>query len=243
MLPIVIIPARLAATRLPGKPLAEIGGRPMILHVVERATAAGVGPVVVASGDLAITEAVNEAGYHAVPTDPALPTGSDRVHAAMHAVDPRGLHDVVVNLQGDLPTVPPAQLRAVLAPLERPGFDIATLVAPIESEEEARSDAVVKAACAFGAGEAVAPAVYFSRGAVPWGAGPLWHHVGIYAFRRAALDRFVALPASALEARERLEQLRALEAGMRIGVARVETAPRGVDTPEDLARVRAALAG
>jgi 3-deoxy-manno-octulosonate cytidylyltransferase (CMP-KDO synthetase) len=242
MAPIVIIPARLAATRLPGKPLADIGGLPMIVHVLRRALAANIGPVAVACGDASIAAAVREAGGTAVDTDPALPSGSDRVWAALLALDPGGRHDVVVNLQGDLPTLPPAMLAAALAPLADLAVDIATLVAPITSQAEAASPSVVKAACAFAEGAQVAPALYFSRAAVPSGEGPLWHHVGIYAYRRAALARFVALPPSPLEQREKLEQLRALEAGMRISVARVDHAPFGVDTPDDLARARAALA-
>jgi 3-deoxy-manno-octulosonate cytidylyltransferase (CMP-KDO synthetase) len=238
MNPVIIIPARLAATRLPGKPLAMIGGVPMIVHVLRRAQAAGIGPVAVACGDAAIAEAVRGAGGLAVMTDPALPSGSDRVHAALLAIDPARAHDVVVNLQGDLPSLPADFLRAVLAPLADPECDIATLVAPVTSDEEAAAPSVVKAVCAFRGGERVARALYFSRAAVPAGGGPLWHHIGIYAFRIQALARFVALPPSPLEQREKLEQLRALEAGMYVGVARVDHAPFGVDTPEDLERAR-----
>jgi 3-deoxy-manno-octulosonate cytidylyltransferase (CMP-KDO synthetase) len=241
MQPIILIPARLAATRLPGKPLADIAGRPMILHVLERAVAAGIGPVAVASGDAGITEAVRAAGGVAVETDPALPSGTDRIAAALDTLDPEGRHDVVVNLQGDLPTIPPEVIAAVLKPLADPGVDIATLVAPVTSAGEAGADSVVKCACAFAGDADVAPALYFSRRAIPWGEGPLWHHVGLYAYRRAALARFVALPPSALETREKLEQLRALEAGMRIAAARIAHAPFGVDTPADLDRARALL--
>jgi 3-deoxy-manno-octulosonate cytidylyltransferase (CMP-KDO synthetase) len=239
MNPIIIIPARLAATRLPGKPLAMIGGLPMIVHVLRRAQDAGIGPVAVACGDQAIADAVAADGGRAVMTDPGLPSGSDRVYAALQALDPAGSHDVVVNLQGDLPSLPPQFLRDVLAPLADPAIDIATLVAPVTTPEEAAAPSVVKAVCAFAPGETLARALYFSRVAVPAGEGPLWHHVGIYAFRRVALARFVALPPSLLELREKLEQLRALEAGMAVGVARVDHAPFGVDTPEDLARARA----
>jgi len=228
--------------RLPGKPLADIAGVAMIVHVLRRAEAAGIGPVVVACGDQAIADAVTAAGGRPVMTDPALPSGSDRVWAALQAFDAAGLHDVVVNLQGDLPTLPPEFLRAVLAPLADQSVDIATLVAPVTTAEEAALPSVVKAVCAFAPGAAVAPALYFSRAAVPGGDGPLWHHVGIYAYRRAALARFVALPPSALELREKLEQLRALEAGMRVTVARVDHAPFGVDTPDDLQRARRELA-
>jgi 3-deoxy-manno-octulosonate cytidylyltransferase (CMP-KDO synthetase) len=242
MNPIVVIPARMASTRLPGKPLADIAGKPMILHVLERARDAEIGPVAVACSEPEVAEVVRAAGGTAVLTDPALPSGSDRVHAALAVLDPAGAHDVVVNLQGDLPAIPPAQLRAVAAALADAAADIATLVAPIESQEEAALPSVVKAACAFGENRETAPALYFSRAAVPSGAGPLWHHIGIYAYRRAALVRFVALPESPLEQREKLEQLRALEAGMRIVCARVDHAPFGVDTPDDLERARRTLA-
>jgi 3-deoxy-manno-octulosonate cytidylyltransferase (CMP-KDO synthetase) len=231
----------MASTRLPGKPLADIHGKPMIVHVLDRAREADVGPSAVACGDAEIAAAVRAAGGTAVLTDPSLPRGSDRVHAALAALDPQSRFDVVVNLQGDLPTIPPVYLRAVLTPLADPGFDIATLVAPITSPEEAAAPSVVKAACAFDHGRAVSPALYFSRVPIPWGDGPLWHHIGIYAFRRAALARFVSLPESPLERRESLEQLRALEAGMRIACVRVEFAPFGVDTAADLERAREAL--
>ncbi len=239
--PIVVIPSRLASTRLPGKPLALIAGRAMILHVLDRAREADIGPVAVACADAEIADAVRAEGGVAVMTDPSLPSGSDRVHAALATLDPQGRHDVVVNLQGDLPTMPPVQLRAVIAPLADPTIDIATLVAPIETAEEAAAPSVVKAACAFDRGRAVSPALYFSRAAIPAGDGPRWHHIGIYAYRRAALARFVSLPESPLERREKLEQLRALEAGMRIACARVDHAPFGVDTEADLIRARTLL--
>lgn len=241
MNPIVVIPARMASTRLPGKPLADIHGRPMILHVLDRAREAGIGPIAVACADREIAAAVRADGALAVITDPSLPRGSDRVHVALAALDAQRRYDVVINLQGDLPTIPPAYLRTVLAPLADPRIDIATLVAPIASAAEAASPSVVKAACAFDDGAAVAPALYFSRAAIPAGDGPLWHHIGIYAFRRAALARFVALPESPLERRESLEQLRALEAGMHIACARVAHAPFGVDTEADLERARREL--
>ena len=241
--PIVVIPSRMGSTRLPGKPLALIAGRAMILHVLDRAREADIGPVAVACADADVADAVRAEGGTAVMTDPSLPSGSDRVHAALAVLDPQGRHDVVVNLQGDLPTMPAVQLRAVITPLSDPTVDIATLVAPIESAEEAAAPQVVKAACAFDRGRAVSPALYFSRMPIPSGEGPLWHHIGIYAYRRAALARFVSLPESPLERREKLEQLRALEAGMRIACARVEHAPFGVDTPADLERARAMLGG
>ncbi len=238
MTPIILIPARLGSTRLPNKVLADIAGLPMIVHVLRRALESGLGPVAVACGESQIAEAVRATGGRAVLTDPALPSGSDRIHAALAALDPHGEHDVVINLQGDLPGIDPGYLRAVLSPLRDPAVDIATLVAPITSEAEAQAPSIVKCVCAFPPDADTAPALYFSRAAVPAGEGPLWHHIGIYAYRRAALARFVALPPSALEQREKLEQLRALEAGMRIGVARVAAAPFGVDTPEDLATAR-----
>ncbi len=241
MNPIVVIPARLASIRLPNKPLADIAGKPMIVHMLERGLEAGIGPVAVACGDASIADAIRQAGGRAVLTDPNLPSGSDRVHAALAVLDPNGRHDVVVNLQGDVPTLPPHWLKAIVAPLADPAFDISTVVVPIQSDEEANTASFVKAACAFQDGTDVAPALYFSRMPIPWGEGPRWHHVGIYAFRRAALDRFVALPPSPLERREGLEQLRALEAGMRIACVRLEHGLFGVDTPEDLERARKIL--
>ena len=249
MSPIVLIPARLQASRLPGKPLAEIQGDPMIVWVLRRARAAGIGPVVVACAEPEIAEAVTAAGGEAVLTRPEHPSGSDRIFEALERFDPAGRHDVVVNLQGDWPTVDPAMLRAVLAPLENPDVDIATLAAEITDPAERENPNVVKAVAAFDrAAGTPARALYFSRAKVPWeGEGaepalPLYHHIGIYAYRRPALARFVALPASALERRERLEQLRALEAGLRIEVALVDSVPFGIDTPADLERVRALFA-
>ncbi len=242
MRPILVIPARMAATRLPGKPLADIHGRPMIAHVLDRAREAGIGPLAVACAEAEIAEAARAAGARAVLVADDVPSGTDRVQRAMKALDPAGEFDVVVNLQGDFPTIRPETLRAVLAPLEDPSVDIGTLVCPIANETEARTDSFVKCACAFTGDVVVAPALYFSRLPIPWGDGPRWHHIGVYAYRRAALDRFVTLPASPLELREKLEQLRALEAGMKISAARVEHGPFGVDTPEDLERARALLA-
>ena len=231
----------MASTRLPGKPLALIAGRPMILHVLDRAREAGLAPVAVACSEPEVFDAVCADGGLAVMTDPDLPSGSDRVKQALDRLDPARAHDVVINLQGDLPSLPPAMLRDVLAPLADPSFDLATLVAPITSEAEAAASSVVKAVCGFAPGQTVAPGLYFSRQSVPWGEGPLWHHIGIYAWRRTALERFVALPEGVLERREKLEQLRALEAGMRIACAQAAHAPFGVDTPDDLARIRAAM--
>ena len=242
MTPIILIPARLGSTRLPGKVLADIAGLPMIAHVLRRGQEAGLGPVAVACAEAELAAVVTRHGGIAILTDPDLPSGSDRIHAALDELDPSGRHDVVINLQGDLPGIDPACLSTVLRPLAL-GYDIGTLVAPITSATEALSPSVVKCVCAFAEGETVAPALYFSRNAVPGGEGPLWHHIGIYAYRREALGRFVALPPSPLERREKLEQLRALEAGMRIGAARVAVAPFGVDTPADLEHARQLLGG
>jgi 3-deoxy-manno-octulosonate cytidylyltransferase (CMP-KDO synthetase) len=239
--PIVVIPARMASTRLPGKPLADIGGKPMIVHMLECGQKAGIGLVAVACGDPEIVAAVRSAGGRAVLTDPSLPSGSDRVHAALTELDPDGAYDVVVNLQGDFPTLDPDALRLVITPLADPDVDIGTLVVPIRDEVEATTVSFVKAACAFRPGQTIAPALYFSRQAIPWGLGPRWHHVGIYAYRRSVLDRYVALPPSPLEQRESLEQLRALENGMRIACVRMEHGPFGVDTAEDLERARSLL--
>ncbi len=231
----------MGSTRLPGKPLAEIAGLPMILHVLRRAREAALGPVIVACAEAEIAEAVANDGGQAVLTAPDLPSGSDRVAAALSLLGPAQAADIIINLQGDFPTIEPQSLRLLGAALDDPSYDIATLVAPIASAAEASAPSVVKAACAFRPGETIAPALYFSRNIVPSGAGPLWHHFGVYAYRRAALARFVALPPSPLELREQLEQLRALEAGMRIGAVMIAQGPFGVDTPEDLERARKEL--
>lgn len=240
--PIVIIPARLAATRLPDKPMADIHGAPMIVHVWRRAIEAACGPVIVAAGERVIAEAIERAGGCAILTAAHHPSGTDRIFEALGKVDPGGAHDVVVNLQGDLPAIAPADVRAVLTPLADPAVDIATLVAECREEYERHEPSVVKCVTAFAPGQRVARAMYFSRAPVPAGDGPLYHHIGLYAFRRQALARFVALPPSPLEKRERLEQLRALEAGMRIDAALIDKVPFGVDTPADLERARALLA-
>ncbi len=240
--PIIVIPARMASTRLAGKPLADIHGQAMIVHVWRRARDADLGPVVVACAEAEIAAAVEAAGGRAVMTRADHPSGSDRVYEALGVIDAKERHDAVINVQGDLPTIDPAAIRAVLAPLDDPAVDIATLVAAIGDPGEARDPDVVKAAVSFGDGATVGRALYFSRHAVPAGDGPLYHHIGIYAYRRQALERFVALPPGVLERRERLEQLRALEDGMRIDAALVDTYPLGVDTPADLERARALLA-
>jgi 3-deoxy-manno-octulosonate cytidylyltransferase (CMP-KDO synthetase) len=238
MKPILLIPARMASTRLPNKPLADIGGVPMIVRVWARAMAAELGPVVVAAGEPEIVAAVEKAGGKAVLTDPGLPSGSDRIWAALTAVDAAGSHDVVVNLQGDLPALDPDQLKRVVMALGKSGADIATLAAPIDNEADAVNPAVVKAVVAWDADERLGRALYFTRAPAPAGDGTLYHHVGLYAYRREALESFVALPPSPLEEREKLEQLRALEAGMSIAVARVDEAPLSVDTPADLEKAR-----
>jgi 3-deoxy-manno-octulosonate cytidylyltransferase (CMP-KDO synthetase) len=236
MKPVVIIPARMASSRLPGKPLADIGGVPMIVRVWARAMEAGVGPVIVAAAEAEIADAVERAGGHAVLTHPDLPSGSDRVFAALEGVDPDGRYDTVINCQGDLPDLDPAQLRAVLESL--PGHDIATLAAPITDAADRANPAVVKAVVAWEPDGKKGRALYFSRATVPTGEGDHFYHVGLYAYTRPALARFVGLPPSPLERREKLEQLRALEAGMRIAVAKVDSVPLSVDTPEDLEHAR-----
>ncbi|WP_404295175.1 3-deoxy-manno-octulosonate cytidylyltransferase (plasmid) [Microvirga sp. RSM25] len=238
---LVLIPARLAATRLPNKPMAEIAGEPMIVHVWRRAVEAGIGPVAVATDAPEVAEAVIRAGGTAVMTRSDHASGSDRIFEAVEKLDPERRHDVVVNVQGDLPTIDPAAIVASITPLSDPLVDIATLVAVIERDEERTNPNVVKMV-----GGEVSPdrfrTLYFTRATAPYGDGPLYHHIGLYAYRRKALQRFVALPPSRLELRERLEQLRALEAGMRIDAVLVRDLPLGVDTPEDLDRARAFIA-
>jgi 3-deoxy-manno-octulosonate cytidylyltransferase (CMP-KDO synthetase) len=238
--PIVLIPARVNATRLPGKPLADIHGAPMIVHVWRRATEADIGPVWVAADDRRVLEAVASAGGKAIMTRSDHPSGSDRIFEALGLVDPHGAHDVVVNIQGDLPTIEPSIVRACLSPLDERAVDIATLATPITREQEKDDPDVVKIV-ATELGPTRLRALYFTRARAPWGEGRLLHHIGLYAYRREALQRFVGLPPSPLEKREKLEQLRALEAGMRIDVALVDTAPLGVDGPHDLERAREVL--
>jgi len=237
---LILIPARMAATRLPGKPLADIAGLPMIVRVLRRAEAAAIGPVVVATDSPAIEAAVREAGGRAVMTRPDHASGSDRVFEALTKVDPVGQAAIVVNVQGDLPTLAPTDIAAAAALLADQAVDIGTVAAEITRAEERADPGVVKVV-GSPAGPARLRALYFTRATAPYGEGPLYHHIGLYAYRRRALERFVALPPSPLEQREKLEQLRALEAGMRIDVAIVGSAPLGVDTPEDLARARAML--
>jgi 3-deoxy-manno-octulosonate cytidylyltransferase (CMP-KDO synthetase) len=239
---LILIPARMASSRLPGKPLADIAGEAMIVHVMHRAQEARLGEVVVATDSEAIAACVEKAGGRAVMTAASHASGSDRIFEALEAVDPQRRASIVLNLQGDLPALPPSDIATALGPLADPAVDIATLAAEIDRPQERTDPNVVKVV-----GTPVAPrrlrALYFTRATAPAGEGPLYHHIGLYAFRRAALARFVALPRSPLEERERLEQLRALEAGMRIDTTIVDSVPLGVDTPEDLARAREILGG
>jgi 3-deoxy-manno-octulosonate cytidylyltransferase (CMP-KDO synthetase) len=238
---LIIIPARMAASRLPGKPLADIAGEPMIVHVMRRARAAAIGEVVVATDSEAVAACVEKAGGFAIMTRADHVSGSDRIFEALAAADPAHQCRIIVNVQGDLPTIAPADIRAALRPLDDPAVDVATLAVEITRTEERSNPSVVKVV-----GSPLSPrrlrALYFTRTEAPWGEGPLYHHIGLYAYRRDALARFVSLPPSALEKREKLEQLRALEAGMRIDVEIVESVPLGVDTPEDLTRARDLIA-
>lgn len=271
MQPVILIPARMASTRLPNKPLADIHGKPMIVHVLERAKAAGAGEVWVATDHFAIRDAVEAAGGKAVMTREDHPSGSDRIYEALGTIDPEGAFDVVVNLQGDIPSLSPGLIHAVTAPLANNDTDIATLAAPIHDDADKKNPAVVKIAMSIAGSEKASPAtayqhfvsanefvfdadltaptqlladhpvgraLYFSRAPIPTGTAPMYHHIGIYAYKRRALEQFVKLPPSPLELSEKLEQLRALEAGMRMDVAIVDKAPMGVDTPEQLEQIR-----
>jgi len=239
--PIIIIPARMASTRLPRKPLADIHGLPMIAHVWRRAMESGVGAVVVACDGDEIADAVRKAGGQAVLTKPDHPSGSDRIWEALNALPDNGQYDAVINVQGDEPTLDPALIRTAYELLKKPAVDIATLAAEIHDEVKKTASQVVKPVVDIRAGDRNGRALYFSRQPVPWGDGPVYHHVGLYAYRREALARFVAAPPSPLELREKLEQLRALSLGMHIEVGIIDAAPQGVDTPEDLERARALL--
>ncbi len=272
MQPIILIPARMASTRLPGKPMADIHGKPMILHVWARAVESSVGQVWVATDHKDIKDAVEAAGGKAVMTRDDHPSGSDRIYEALCAIYPEGVHDVVVNLQGDIPALEPSLVQAVLAPLKNPEVQIATLAAVIDSEADKNNPAVVKVAIGSVHTPATSPAsaferyvnanefvfdeaaptlahhenpvgraLYFSRAPIPTGDAPMYHHIGIYAYKRSALEQFVKLPPSVLELSEKLEQLRALEVGMRMDVAVVDKAPIGVDTPEQLEQMRKLL--
>jgi 3-deoxy-manno-octulosonate cytidylyltransferase (CMP-KDO synthetase) len=238
---LVLIPARMAATRLPGKPLLDIGGLPMIVHVLRRAEEAKIGRVAVATDTPEIAAAVEAHGGTAVMTRPEHPSGSDRIYEALARLDPEGRAESVVNVQGDLPTIPPEDIRAAVALLDDPQVDIGTLAAEIRREEEHTNPSVVKLIGSPLDGQRLR-GLYFTRATAPYGDGPRYHHIGLYAYRRAALERFVKLPPSVLERREKLEQLRALEAGMRIDAAIVNSVPLGVDTPDDLETARKILA-
>ncbi len=244
MNPIVLIPARLASSRLPEKALADIHGSPMIVHVWRRALEADVGPVVVAAGDPGIADAVESAGGQAVLTDPDLPSGTDRIHQALERIDPDRRHDLIVNIQGDLPVLEAKTVRATVEALTRqPDADWGTAGCPISDPEDLpETSGVNKVVAAWEPDGAFGRALYFSKYPVPWGDAEVFHHIGLYSYRRPALDRFVTLTPSPLEISERLEQLRALEAGMRIEVARVETVPLGVDIDRQLDQARALLA-
>lgn len=239
--PVTVIPARLASTRLPNKPLAQIAGRPMICHVLDRAREAALGRIIVACGDVQIKEAVESEGGEAVLTDPALPSGSDRVFAALKSLDPSGSFDGVINLQGDMPTLSPALIRQAFSLLADKDVDIGTLVCEIRSAEERENPAVVKAAVEMASGAKTGRALYFSRNVIPALDGPLFKHIGIYVYRRAALETFISAPPSSLEQREKLEQLRALALGLRIEAALVPEFPVCVDTPDDLEQARRVL--
>ncbi len=239
MINIILIPARMASSRLPGKPLADIAGEPMIVHVLRRAQAAKIGETVVATDSEAVVAAVEKANGRAIMTRADHASGSDRIYEALAALDPERRIGTVVNVQGDLPTIDPTDIRAALGPLSDPQVDIATIAAIIADPADRTNPNVVKVS-----GSTVSPGRFrgttFTR-ADATGSGPHYHHIGLYAYRRAALERFVKLPPSANEQRDRLEQLRALDAGMRIDVAVVKSVPLGVDTPEELAKARALL--
>lgn len=239
---LVLIPARMAATRLPGKPLLDINGLPMIVHVLRRAQDARIGRVAIATDSSEIAQAVTTHGGEAVMTRADHPSGSDRIFEALETLDRAGDIETIVNVQGDLPTIEPEAIQAAVGPLKDPGVDIATLAAVIRKDDEHTNPNVVKIV-GSPLGGARLRALYFTRATAPYGEGPRYHHIGLYAYRRNALARFVALPPSPLETREKLEQLRALEAGMRIDVTLVDTVPLGVDTPHDLETARQMLAG
>ncbi|MGO4314324.1 3-deoxy-manno-octulosonate cytidylyltransferase [Agrobacterium tumefaciens] len=238
---VVLIPARMASTRLPGKPLADIGGKPMIVQVALRAREAGATRIVVAVDDEQVFSAVKNAGFDVMMTRDDHQSGSDRIFEALQKADPYGNAEYVINVQGDLPTIEAETIRASLRPLENVAVDIATLTVEITDEEEKTNPNVVKVV-GSPLSETRLRALYFTRATAPYGDGPLYHHIGLYTYRRAALETFVRLQPSPLEKRERLEQLRALEAGMRIDAEIVHSVPLGVDTPHDLEKARTILA-
>ena len=236
--PIILIPCRMNSTRLPNKPLADINGMPMIVRVWQIAVKANLGRVIVACGEPEISEVIRNEGGEAVLTDPGLPSGSDRIFAALEEVDPSEKHDSVINLQGDLPLLERSTITAAFDLLQNERVDIGTVAAKITVPEEKLSPSIVKAIVAWNNDGITGRSLYFTRAPAPAGDGPMYHHIGLYTFRRRALERFVKLPMSSLEQKERLEQLRALENGMRIDVALVDTVPFGVDTPEDLEKAK-----
>ncbi|NBX74571.1 MAG: 3-deoxy-manno-octulosonate cytidylyltransferase [Alphaproteobacteria bacterium] len=242
MMPLVLIPARLAATRLPHKPLAMLAGAPLVVHVLRRAEESNVGRVVVAAGDQEIVDVVRAAGGEAVLTDPALPSGTDRIWAALQHIDPQEKYQAIINVQGDLPTLDPRLIQRVYELVQQPQVDMATLVTPFKPHENKEKSQYVKAVVEW-QNDQQGRALYFSRACVPWGEGPHDHHIGLYAYRRQALQRFTEQPAGLLEQREKLEQLRALAMGLRIEVGRVNDAPPGVDTPDELEMARKILEG
>jgi len=241
--PLIVIPSRIGASRLPRKPLADIAGEPMVVHVWRNAVAADVGDVVVATDSLDIAVAVENAGGKSVMTLSDHPSGSDRVFEAANSVDPGGKIDIIVNVQGDQPVLEPSLIRDCVAPLSDPAVDIATVAAELTDPSQVIEPSVVKMIGTPAGNAGTFRALYFTRAAAPFGPGPLYQHIGLYAYRRDALAQFVKLPPSPLEIREKLEQLRALEAGMRIDVKQVASVPMSVDTPDDLERVRAWFAG
>lgn len=238
---VVLIPARMASTRLPGKPLADIGGHPMIVQVAMRAREAGAQRIVVAVDDERVFEAVKNAGFDVTMTRNDHQSGSDRIFEALQKADPDGNAEFIINVQGDLPTIEPETIRASLRPMENASTDIATLTVEITDEDEKTNPSIVKIV-----GSPISPsrlrALYFTRATAPYGQGPLYHHIGLYTYRRAALEKFVSLKPSTLELRESLEQLRALEAGMRIDAEIVNSVPLGVDTQAQLDKAREILA-
>ena len=236
--PIILIPARMNSTRLPNKPLADINGVPMIVRVWQIAVDANIGRVIVASGDTEISKAIQNEGGEAILTDPDLPSGSDRIFAALEKADPSKKHDIIINLQGDLPLLERSTITAAYDLKDNDQVDIGTAAARIISPEEKLSPSIVKAIVAWNNDGITGRALYFTRAPAPTGNGPMYHHIGLYTYKRHALERFVKLPISPLEQQEKLEQLRALENGMRIDVALVDTVPFGVDTPEDLEKAK-----
>ncbi|WP_333631272.1 3-deoxy-manno-octulosonate cytidylyltransferase [Agrobacterium cavarae] len=238
---IVLIPARMASTRLPGKPLADINGKPMIVQVALRAREAGAERIVVAVDDERVFDAVRSAGFDVIMTRNDHQSGSDRIYEALQKADPEGLAEFVINVQGDLPTIEPETIRASLLPMDNPEVDIATLTVPITDEDEKTNPSIVKIV-GSPLSQTRLRALYFTRATAPYGNGPLYHHIGLYTYRRAALEKFVSLKPSVLELRESLEQLRALEAGMRIDAEIVRSVPLGVDTQPQLETARKILA-